>query len=168
VQLQAVRVLSPGLRTTLSASYRASPTMRALVDERERSDLIVYVMDMPMHAGHRVLGTTRFVLAAGGRRYLRVIVSARGATDVQAATLGHELRHAVEIARASSVIDLPSFGAFYRNVGQVTASTVRGTSYETEAAQRAGERVRAEIREFAELGPVSTSLPSSSPGCCHP
>ena len=67
--------------------------------------------------------------------------------DEQASALGHELQHAVEVAREPWVVDQASFEGLYRHIGQPSAVESRVPCYETAAAKRAGERVLAEIRE---------------------
>jgi hypothetical protein len=56
---------------------------------------------------------------------------------------GHELRHAVEIAEAPEIVDVPSLVAFYRRIGQVMSS--RGQTFETNAALATERRVLLEL-----------------------
>jgi len=58
---------------------------------------------------------------------------------------GHELQHAVEIADAPEVVDVPSLVAFYRRVGQVMSSG--GRTFETNAAVATERRVLLELVE---------------------
>lgn len=145
----AVRVLPEVLAATLQEGTRFSSTLRALVDELEQSDLIVYVLGAPAHHRRRVAGTMQFVLAAGGRRYLRITVDERIPKDARIATLAHELQHAVEVARAPSVTDLRSFGQLYRQIGTRLCICVTQACYDTPEAKRTGERVLADLRDAA-------------------
>jgi hypothetical protein len=58
--------------------------------------------------------------------------------------LGHELRHAVEIADADSVVDQASLGAAYRRFGFASTVMRSGEGYDSQAAIDAGRRRRAE------------------------
>ena len=138
--------MNPVIASTLHEGFRTSPTIRALVDELDRSDLIVYVTGFSADEYRRLRGTMRFVAVAGGRRFLRITVNERLLGDEQASALGHELQHAVEVAREPWVIDQASFEDLYRHIGQPSAVESRTPCYETEAARRAGERVLTEIR----------------------
>jgi hypothetical protein len=68
----------------------------------------------------------------------------------QIAALGHELRHAVEIADAPSVVDDASLAAEYRRVGFPSRAVRSGNGYESRAAIDAAHRVWAELAHTAE------------------
>jgi hypothetical protein len=70
----------------------------------------------------------------------------------RAALLGHELMHAVEVARSPWVTDQASFASLYRQIGSRLDSSGGLTEYETVAAQRAGAAVLAEIRRDERRG----------------
>ena len=78
-------------------SSEKSATFRALLERLGRSDLIVYV-DRTITMGERTRGDTRFVARAGGFRFLRVTLEMHGLTNPVVALIGHELRHAAEVA----------------------------------------------------------------------
>ena len=118
-----------------------SETIRRLVQQLERSDLIVFVQ--VCHVAAPALGDTRIMAAAEGTRFLRVRVSATASPADQMVVLGHELRHAVEIAEAPQLRDTEG----QRELGQRIGWGSRlGLAYETEAAIKAGEAVRGELR----------------------
>lgn len=142
-----VRVLDAALAQSLHDSYFVSPTVRSLVDELDRSDLIVHVIPMRSDDRARFVGTLHFVVTAGHRRYLRITIEERLSPDRRAAIIGHELQHAVEVSRAASVVDVKSFDAFYRRIGDESARHANVECYETEGARRAGERVLSELRD---------------------
>jgi hypothetical protein len=92
----------------------------------------------PRSAGHISL-----MAAAGGRRYLRLSLDPRYGGWQQTAMLGHELRHALEIADAPSAIDQESVASLYRRIGFSTDDRC----FESAAAIDAGRQVHAEVLE---------------------
>lgn len=126
----------------LIAGIRDSPTLNRLVQAIER------------HRWHRLhrrgacrRGSANLraclvndVVAAGGRRYLRVLVGTTRERADLTGSIGHELQHVLEVLSDRSVTNTASMLAFYQNDGR---SGVR--SYETEAAVDAGLAVAREI-----------------------
>lgn len=141
-----VRVLPGILATTLEEGARASSTLRGLIDELQQSDLIVHVTGVPLRPNRRIAGTTRFISATGGHRYLRITVDERLPPLLRAAILAHELQHAVEVARTPRVLDVRSFAQLYRHIGRPTCACVNQTCYETTAARRTEAQVLFEMR----------------------
>lgn len=144
---RVIRALDAALAATLDDAYRSSPVMRSLADELERSDLIVHIVALPPPLRPHFLGMMHFVQVAGGRRFLRLSVNERLGSDQRAAALGHELYHAVEVARARAVVGQASLGVLYRTIGEARPTGRPLECYETEQAIRAGEAVLAEVRE---------------------
>src|SRR5471032_275897 len=129
----------PHIRTTdheiaaaIADATDRSPTFRDLVERLDRSDVVVYVtFDLAPPAG--LAGRTTFVSAAGGRRYLRIQIDRRSAGCRRLGILGHELRHAVEIADAAAVTSDASLAALYREIG-FGGSQGREMRFESDAA----------------------------------
>ena len=61
------------------------------------------------------------------------------------ATLGHELYHALEIAREPSIVDGRTLAAHYRRIGEQQGDTIGRMTFETAAAFEAGRRARREL-----------------------
>ena len=76
-----------------------------------------------------------------GYRYVRIQLALRGAPEDSIAILGHELRHAVEVADAVEVSDTDALERLYQRIG------IRGGPqvYDTTAAQETGRIVRREL-----------------------
>ena len=106
----------------------------------EESDIIVYVEEVPRLPG-ALEGRMMMLTAAHGRRYVRIQLALRGATDDSIAVLGHELQHAVEVAQETGVIDQATLAALYRRIGTRGGPEV----YDTRAAQDVGRIVRREL-----------------------
>ena len=111
-----IRSDEPDLLDALTTGAGLSPTLRALVDRLDSSDVVVYLRfgrsSSPTMAGH-----LSFITAAAGRRYLQVTIDRRPMGCRRIAILGHELQHAVEIAASPAVTGEPSLAELYRRIG---------------------------------------------------
>jgi hypothetical protein len=144
-----IRPLSADARDLVDSGLTRSELIRQLIEHLEASDLAVYVDFGWLMAGRG--GQLSFITSVGGIRYVTIQI-ARGLIEPdRLATLGHELRHAVEIADTTAVVDRASFVHHYARIG---FDTGRGVSrmYETDAAVEAGRYVRREL-----AGPVVSS-----------
>lgn len=79
----------------------------------------------------RVQGKLIFVTAAGGVRYLRIRLACTLTGVRQIAMLGHELRHAVEVANAPWVLDESSLADEYRRIGFPSRDGSNATAFES-------------------------------------
>jgi hypothetical protein len=138
-----VRAGSPHIRALIDEGARRSPTIRALVDRLGRSDVVVYVRtrDLPRV---QLDGRLSFLSGGGGRRYLLVELSSARPRDVQLATLGHELRHAVEIADEPAVTDSHALARFFARIG-THGGGWQEQAFETAAAVSAGRQVHHDL-----------------------
>jgi hypothetical protein len=88
-----------------------------------------------------------FVTARGGTRYVLVRVALFADRARQIAILGHELRHAVEVADAPTIVDSRSLERAYQRFGyENPRAVVAGRAFDTEAAVATGLRVWREMR----------------------
>ena len=135
-----VRTTDRTLRALIKDGYRHSPTFAALLARLERSDVYVYIEHVPRLPG-AIEGRLLVLPPSHGFRYVRIQIAHRGAPNETIAVLGHELRHAVEVADAPEVVDTGSLVALYRRIG-----IDRGfNEYDTVAAQETGRRVLKEL-----------------------
>ena len=127
-----------------------SRTFARLVRELERSKVIVYVetsLRLPA-----TIGGQFFLVSEGadGSRFLRIRLNARaGAIDLTA-RLGHELQHAVEVARTATR-DAAGMARLYRAIGAELDPGV----FDTAAARDVEAQVTAEL--FGRAAPSGTS-----------
>ena len=137
----AVRPEHPDLRKMIDAGIDRSATFRTLVDRLNAGSLVVYVrFDRCPRA---VAACTRFVTPQGTTRRLLIVLDRFGRAPWQLiALLAHELQHALEIAGAPDVVDLPSFHHLYATTGRRVSA-----GYETDAAIRVARIVAAELAE---------------------
>lgn len=135
-----IRTTDPSVRKLLKRGYRQSPAFRDLVTRLQRSDVFVYVEEVPRLPG-ALEGRTMILPKAHGHRYVRIQIAMRGSTDDSIALLGHELQHAVEIADAADVGDESAMAALYGRIGVRSGQHI----YDTVAAQEMGRRIRREL-----------------------
>ena len=155
-----IRTTDRRLIRLLRDGVRSSETFRRLVDRLRHSDVIVY-LECAANTGSSG-GRLTFVSAVADWRYVHVRVARLPSADVQIALIGHELQHAVEIANAPDVVDLPSLAREYQRIGFLNPRLTPGVSFDSSAAVDAGYRVLREIsgREGGQL-PTSTLQLSS-------
>lgn len=88
-------------------------------------------------------GQITWMAAAGPVRYVRISLNPTLTTRILVATLGHELQHAVEIAREPSIVDPLSLERHYEAHG-ISAPPHFG-GWDTQQARVIGETVRREM-----------------------
>ncbi len=140
--LRHVRAVDSKMNDVLAEGMRRSGTFAQLVMALDRSDVIVYIETvyvMPQMVAGRML------LAAGpeGSRYLRIQVTSQPRSNALIALVGHELRHALEVAESPDVRDERALIALYQRIGHTRQGAQH--QYDTLAAQDAGRQVRSEL-----------------------
>lgn len=128
-------------RRLLVAGLARSATIRGLVTRLEQTDVIVVVH--VCHVTRPALGDTRIAAVAPTVRYFQLRVSATQSQDDQLIVLGHELRHALELAAAADVRDAEGQRLLGKRLGWLHDG---GSGYETQEAVDAGDAVRADLR----------------------
>jgi hypothetical protein len=137
-----VRSSNSDLTALIEQAGQRSATFRGLLDTINGSDSIVFVE--AGDCGHGVRACFVSVAASGAYRYMRVIVDTRKADWDLMGSIGHELRHTIEVINAPRVRDNVSKHFFYEQIGTRGTATAR----ETQVAVEAGNTVRAEVRRF--------------------
>ena len=137
-----VRAPEARVRSLLAEGLHQSRTFASLMTALNRSDVIVYieaVMILPKDTMGRLAMLPR---VGSGSRYLRVQIRADLSRREAIALIGHELRHALEIAEATEVRDTTSLIRLYERIGH---PTIGEHAYDTEAARDTGRMVRREL-----------------------
>ena len=135
-----IRSTHASMRKLLRRGYRQSRTFADLVHRLQRSDVIVYVEEVPRLPGG-LEGRMMMLPRAHDHRYVRIQLTLRGAPEDSIAVLGHELRHAVEVADAMGVDDNDSLTRLYQKIGMSSGQHI----YDTVAAQDTGRMIRREL-----------------------
>ena len=126
-----------------------SATGRELVDQLDRSDLVVYVRRR-LFATAMLTGRIGFVRGTCSRRYVAIEIAAPRNYVEELASLGHELQHAVEIAGEPDVCDATALADLYTRIGDpVERWGGMADSFETRTAFETGLRVRRELLQTA-------------------
>ncbi len=136
-----VRSTDPRIVELLEMGMRRSPTFAGLVKSVSATDVIVYierVRELPRSLAGRLL----LLPIASNQRYLRIQVRGDLPRPDLIALIGHELRHALEIAEVPTVRDNSALISLFQRIGRSGADT---HSFDTVAAQNAGWRVRQEL-----------------------
>jgi hypothetical protein len=133
-----------------------SPTLRKLVDQIEASNMFVYVSLNPFMK-KRLAGQTTWMGKSKEFRYLRVAINGDLVADQIIGTLGHELRHVVEVIDDESVVDEGTLVSLYRRIGKPSSPDIP-SGWETVAAQDAGLQVRRELRTATAVADDRSSL----------
>jgi hypothetical protein len=115
-----------------------------MVDQLEQSDVIVEVQ-CGQFSDSMLAGRTVLLSVQPGVRYVLVEVACPVMSVPALCTIGHELRHALEIASARSVVDGESLAELYTEIGFQTRNTNRYGQFETVGAVAAGERIHHEL-----------------------
>jgi hypothetical protein len=143
-RMQRVRAASPYLRLIIVSGVERSPTFHAIVDQLEQSDVIVEVQ-CGLFSGSRLAGRTVLLAAQPSIRYVLVEVGCPVTSVPALCTIGHELRHALEIASAPSVVDGESLAQLFTEIGFQSRITNPDGQFETADAVAAGERIHHEL-----------------------
>lgn len=143
-----VRPASRRVAHLIYKGVRRSPTIAKLLQDVAATDVVVYVRSSEREPAD-LAGSTGFMgRGADGRRWLMVTLygdagwtSLEAAEDRQLITLGHELRHVLEVAAADHVTSADEFVSFYRDIGDQW----RPNHVDTEDAKAAGIQVAREL-----------------------
>jgi hypothetical protein len=134
-----LRPVSNISRAIVAEAFRRSATVRRLVTELQQLDTLVFI-DLNLNPMVD-RGTTSVMASAGGFRMLRVLISSALDPRRRIEVLGHELQHALEIARERSVVNDATLRDLYGRIGFAMGQT----SYETAAARQIELEVRRDL-----------------------
>jgi hypothetical protein len=159
-----VRSLDAPIKRVIALGELRSVTFRALVDQIERSDVVVYLQQGSCSHGAQACLLHR-VTVAGPYRILRVVLDVRHRTDselIQAT--GHELYHVVEVARDSSIRTDGLMFHLFNRIGSPS-----GNRFETNEAVQAGETILDEFMhgEHDNRQPESSHSATSLSSCAE-
>ena len=157
-----VRPRGPALAAVMQDAANQSPTFRQLVEIIQASDGIVYIEEGRCWHGLRACLVD--VTSTRVTRILRIVVVPRAEPLDLMESIGHELRHAIEILSERSVTSTSAMVLFYRRVGRQTSTG----AFETEAAIETGHAVRSEVRRHAARARRPPRLPGSRPRQTRP
>jgi len=136
-----VRAADNHIKRLLEEGVKRSVTFGDLVAAVNASDVIVYIQRVD-RLGPTIAGQLMIVPVPNAQRYLRIQVLDHLSPEETISLIGHELRHALEVAAAPDVRDQQGLIELYERIGE------RGGmvhTFDTRAAQNTGRRVRREL-----------------------
>ena len=137
-----LRPQSPRVAAWLARGRQRSPTLRALADQVERGDVVVY-LEIAFTLDPGMAACVTWMASAPGARYVRVSMR-RNLREADAiATLAHELQHVVEVIDSPEVQSGADLAALYARIGHRTGRG--GRTWDTVAALRIGDLTRTEL-----------------------
>jgi hypothetical protein len=110
-----VRSSNPAIRALIVEATGQSATFRRMVETIDASDSVVYVEEGTCGRGMRACFIN--ITGARGRRFLWVKIDISRADRDVMASIGHELRHTIEVLDARDVISSTAMFLFYRARG---------------------------------------------------
>jgi len=128
--------------SVLLEGLNRSETLRHLVGEIEQHDVIAYIEIQP-GLKRRLAGSLTWVTATNVMRYVRISLNPDLSADASIATLGHELQHALKVAREASIVSTDTLIRYYKKHGLST--TAHSNGWDTEGARQRGDEVRREL-----------------------
>jgi hypothetical protein len=141
-----VRGVGQRLASVVIEAAAQSKTFRDLIEQINATDGIVYVVEGK--CGHGVRACLTFTItSAGPNRVLRILIDRRKTDREAMGSIGHELRHAVEVLSDPTVRSSGKIYQLYDRMGNE-----RGGRFETDAAILAGAAVRDELQKSAAAG----------------
>ena len=140
-----VRGSSPGIAEAIERAIQQSPTFNQLVTAITATDGIVYVHYG--ECGRNVLACLVLaVTQAGPYRILQIRVDPRRKGRGLMVSIGHELKHALELLNEPTVVNYRTAHNFYARI-----APRRGSSFETQAAIEIGLKIDRELRRWAKF-----------------
>ena len=142
------RPLSASALALIETAAERSAIVQGLLDDLERTDLVVYIADAMPGAFVGPKSAMTLVSGVTATRYVMIrIDSMRLPLKARIAALGHELYHALEVAAAPEVKDSAGLAALYRRIGWEG----RQDRFETQEAREVSRRVRSELMHPAKM-----------------
>jgi hypothetical protein len=136
-----VRAADARVQGYLAEGLQRSTTFARLLSELNASDVIVYI-ERVMTLPRETMGRLTMVPSPSRQRYLRIQIRSDLSVMEAIALIGHEMRHALEVASAPAVRDTDGMIKLYEKIGHSSGGE---HVYDTTAAQDAGRKVRREL-----------------------
>ena len=137
-----VRASNPGIAAAIDHATERSATFRRLLATIDASDSYVYVSEG--ECGHGVRACFVSVTSSGSNRFMFVRIDSRKTDSTLMESIGHELRHTIEVIGEPSIRNDEAKYLFYER----TATHGLTGTHETRAAVEAGTTVRSEVEKF--------------------
>ena len=138
-----IRPYDGRVAAALVDGLRRSPTLRAMVDQIEQGDVIVYLETRDSLRKDHLAGVLTWLTATPAFRYVRVSINPELPRNTAIATLGHELQHVLEVVSDPSIVSSASMEAFYQRNGISMRRNTNG--WDSLRARDVGDDVRRDL-----------------------
>ncbi|MEO5761593.1 MAG: hypothetical protein ABIR28_04700 [Vicinamibacteria bacterium] len=126
----------------LTEAAERSPLVTSLIEELERTDVVVYLTELSPGRPPGPSSYLVFLSEEATTRYLLIRIDKWKLSPFERiCLLGHELQHALEVAAAPDVRDTTGLASLYRRIGWESGEN----RFETTAAKSMGFQVKAEL-----------------------
>ena len=130
-----------------------STTFRELVDQIDSTDGIVYVAEG--QCGHGVRACLLVTMTMmGPHRVLRILVDPHKVDPDLEGSIAHELQHAIEVLSHRGIRSGSAMTLLFNKEGRKS-----GRRFETDAAVKAGNAVRAELQRAQRRSAAQSAVP---------
>jgi hypothetical protein len=139
-----VRGSNPAIAEAIEQAQQQSPTFNHLVTAISATNGIVYVHYGECQRNVRsclILAVTQ----AGSSRILHIRIGPGRKGHRLMVSIGHELKHALELLNEPTVVDLDTAHNFFQRI-----APRRGLSFETQAAIETGLKIDGELQQWAK------------------
>jgi hypothetical protein len=153
-RIDHVRTVDGEMAALIDEGTRRSSVFQSLIVQLNQSDVIVYVEHRQLRGN--LVGQLTFAGTSQSWRYLRVQIDGSRMLLAQIAALGHELRHAVEIAQAPAATDVAAIRQLYGTIGFARDAT--RPKYESDSARDAGRQVYRQLVSPALVATTATEV----------
>ena len=140
-----VRGVGDEMTRLIQQADAQSATFRTLVDDIQRSNAIV-IVQFGLCANGRFRSCVVHVEGNALARNVRILVDTRTTEERRMATIAHELHHATELLRDTTVVDAASVLRVYWRLAQGDCGRGASDVCETEGALATEARVLDELR----------------------
>lgn len=140
-----LRLTDSRLLAVLEVGREESPLFRGLVDQLDATDVVVYIQCTRLRTG--LDGDLTFLTKAAGVRYVMVRLAWDLPLPRKIAILGHELQHALEIARSPEVVNAATLAVAYGRIGFTRRRGHDRVDFDSLAAIEAGMAISRELAE---------------------
>lgn len=156
IPFSRVRTDEAATARLLAYGYAQSRTFNGLVEQIERSNVVVYVFRwfaLPTGGAHLAVQAQ-----ANGERTVFIFVSPELSGVSSIAAIAQQLQHAIEVAHAPEVVDHASLRRFYERLRAPSGPI----PYDTSGAREMGAVVLSELRALHAIE-ADGSMPESRP-----
>jgi hypothetical protein len=140
----AVRTTAPFIQRMIDEGIRRSPTFASEMRDLAASDVIA-IVETSRTLPTGICGHMVFMAARGGFRYVQIQIDTKYNLPQTIGIIGHELRHALEVAAHPDVVDQASLRRMYERIGRPGLQRTAAEAFDSVAAINTGRTIVEEM-----------------------